>query len=145
MKTALRDFPDVYELQVGPTRGDRAIDRIFSNIVSSAAGTLPPLETDRDPETGRKKLSDHRIAYGTLVMERAPKTEYLTYSYRYYNPESENLFGQWLAGMSWGDLIASGDSNTRANIYQQEMNDALERFFPPVSYTHLTLPTTPYV
>ena len=82
MKSALRDFPDIYEVQVGPARGDRAIDRIFTNIKASTAGVLPPLETDRDPETGRAKMSDHLIAHATLEMERTPKSEDLTYSYR---------------------------------------------------------------
>ena len=44
----LEDFPDLSETDVGPTRGNRLIDRSFSNFARSVreCGTLPPLEAD---------------------------------------------------------------------------------------------------
>ena len=45
--SALVDYIDIAETDVGPTRGDRSIDRLFSNFHRSVieSGTLPPLET----------------------------------------------------------------------------------------------------
>ena len=45
---ALIDFPDLKESAVGPMRGARTIDRIFSNLTDHAVGcgTVPPLEPD---------------------------------------------------------------------------------------------------
>ena len=48
-------FCNLSEVQHGPTRGSRAIDRLFVNFSRCvlSAGTLPPLETDHVPP-GRK-------------------------------------------------------------------------------------------
>ena len=120
----LADFIDVREIEVGPTRGDRLIDRIFSNsgraVVES--GSLPPLETD-DPQA---RKSDHRIAYITAALPTRVAFKWLEYSYRYYNRESADLFGEWLGSMSWDDLMMAEDSNAKANIYQEEVVRALE-------------------
>ena len=89
MEEPLSDFPDVVENAVGPTRGDRCIDRVFSNLPGvSVTGTLPPLETDVDGTAARN--SDHKISF---VQADIPRVQ----------------------------------------------------AFRSVSYTHLTLPTTPYV
>ena len=62
VQESVSNFADVKEIEVGPTRGSRAIDRIFMNMSRSVteAGTLAPLETEEE-EGGRQ--SDHRIAY----------------------------------------------------------------------------------
>ena len=57
----------------------------------------------------------------------------LKYTYRYYNPESEAQFGAWLASMSWSGLLAADSSNSKADIYQREVTDALENFFPLIT------------
>ena len=46
LSSALQEFADLSEVHVGPTRGDRAIDRLFCNISRGilASGTVPPLE-----------------------------------------------------------------------------------------------------
>ena len=47
---ALIEFPDLREVHVGPTRGERAIDRLFCNFTRgiTASGTVPPLETEAE-------------------------------------------------------------------------------------------------
>ena len=69
---ALEDFPDLLEALVGPTRGDRSIDRIFQNVRATAAGTLPALETDHQ-EPGSIRRSDHAIAYSRTDVEKHEK------------------------------------------------------------------------
>ena len=56
--SALQDFPDLLEAPVGETRGDRSIDRVFLNMELRESGTVPPLETDADAETGLRRKSD---------------------------------------------------------------------------------------
>ena len=48
----LQDFSDISEVQVGPTRAGRSIDRIFINRVDRVRGygTVPPLDA-QDSET----------------------------------------------------------------------------------------------
>ena len=65
-----------------------------------------------------------------LYIERRPRFEMLTYSYRFYNSESVEAFGGWLAMMDWSELEKARGSNKKAQIYQSEVNDAVDRFFP---------------
>ena len=60
------NFPDMSEMEVGPTRGRKSIDRVFSNVGRSLveSGTALPLETEG--EDSRK--SDHLIAYGRFFL-----------------------------------------------------------------------------
>ena len=65
----LSEFPDLREVNVGPTRKDRCIDRIFTNFGRSITdcGTVPPLE----PEPGHQgACSDHRIAFMKAELPR---------------------------------------------------------------------------
>ena len=159
VEDALEDFPDLREVDVGPTRKDRTIDRIFTNFGRSITecGTVPPLE----PEPGHQGArSDHRVAFLKAELPRLRSFEWVTYQYQYFNGEAIDQFGKWLAGRDWADVVQAPDSNTKATIYQEAVTGAMESFFPlitvrkkstdcpwinTVSYTHLTLPTTPYV
>ena len=62
---AIAEYPDMREVLVGPTRGDRAIDRLFTNMSRSliTSGTVPPLEAEQS-------LSDHRVAYASFKIQR---------------------------------------------------------------------------
>ena len=95
-ETAVAEFPDLREVDVGPTRGDRAIDRLFTNMGRStiASGTVPPLETDNS-------VSDHRIAYATFRVRRQEAFEWITYSYRVCTEEAKKDFGRWIVQQHW--------------------------------------------
>ena len=88
----LEDFVDMKEIVVGPTRGDRAIDCFFSNLDHRVVGTVPPLETD-----DHAKKSDHKVCFFTSEVRRSQSFEWMTYSYRFYNSDSADQFGRWLA------------------------------------------------
>ena len=51
--------------------------------------------------------------------------------------------GSWLAHMPKGMMLKS--DGFASNIYDPENEFPLREFCAAVSYTHLTLPTTPYV
>ena len=121
------NFPEILEAQVGPTRGSRCLDRIFSNLDVTSAGSVPPLETDSEGESRR---SDHRIAFLEAQLERVRKFEWITYQYRLFNEESEKLFGEWVINNDWSSVTSVAGSNNKANAYQGEVTDALDRFFP---------------
>ena len=123
----LEDFPDLIEHGVGNTRSDHCIDRVFSNLDVQVAGTVPPLETDRCPESSPKK-SDHRISFIQSLVNKVHAYKMLSYTYRYYSPEAEAEFGKWLTQMEWDDLLT-----VEGNIYQREMQGALGRYFPLVT------------
>ena len=62
IQDVIAEFPDLREADVGPTRRDHQLDRIFTNFGRSVigAGTVNPLEV----EPGHSgAASDHGIAY----------------------------------------------------------------------------------
>lgn len=92
IEKALEEFRDLVEAPVGPKRGLRTIDRMFTNLESiTECATLAPLQTDGDD--GRIRESDHRIVYLTSNLPRKEKYKWLSYSYRYNNVESAKEFG----------------------------------------------------
>ena len=131
MEEHLHDFPDLIEHHVGPTRGDRSIDRIFSNLRVAVSGTVPPLETDLID--GVSKKSDHKVAFVQSELDRVQEYEMLNYRYRFYNAESELQYGKWLGEQDWSDLMSAEGSEEKTNVYQDMVVGALERFFPLVT------------
>ena len=129
---ALQDFPDLKEVQVGPTRNGRCIDRIFANFGRSITdcGTVPPLE----PEPGHHGTrSDHRVAFLKAELPRLRSFEWVTYQYRYFNSDAVDQFGRWLAGRDWADVVQSEGSNAKANLYQEAVTGAMEEVFPLIT------------
>ena len=122
----LQDFADVGEVDVGNTRGDRCIDRIFTNLRRSVleAGTLAPLETevgeDEDREAARK--SDHRIAYCKLNVPKLQSFVWESYSYRYFSKEAEEAFKSWIVNHRWDEVVSESTSNGMAEAYQRTVN-----------------------
>ena len=128
----LQEFRDVKETANGPTRGSRTIDQTFTNMPTILnSGTLAPLQTD-DPEDQLRE-SDHRIFHMTARVERREKYKWLSYSYRYNNPESSKKFGEWLIAKDWAELVQLPTSDAKAELYQKEMNWAMENFFPLIT------------
>ena len=127
---AAAEFPDLKEADVGPTRKDRCLDRIFTNFgrAEIESGTVPPLEVEPGSQG---TASDHRIAFVRAALPRLRSFEWVTHQYRYYNEESEKLFGEWLAAFDWAELVQlPGGSNQKAEYYQEVMTNALEHYFP---------------
>ena len=123
----MANFPDLGEAPVGPTRGGRSLDRTFVSFHDNITecGTVPPLETD-DSE----KKSDHLIAYVEAELKRSAAFKWVSYSYRFYNKESEEQFGKWVVMQDWECVTLAEGSNAKAVAYQAEITDAIERFFP---------------
>ena len=74
----LEDFLDLWDLNAGPTRGDRRIDLIFSNLPEerTVAGILPPLETEGEEAV----QSDHRVLHIKTDFDRSLKKKVEKYS-----------------------------------------------------------------
>ena len=124
---ALLDFPDLREVDVVNTRGNRSIDRIFTNVSRSvnSAGTLEPLETDDG-----SRHSDHRVAYCRAELARLRTFVWQTYSYRHFNEESVKKFKEWVVFHEWKSVHEAEGSNAKTKAYQDTICWALETFFP---------------
>ena len=121
------DFPDLREVDVGPTRGDRSIDKIFTNVSRSveSAGTLEPLETDDG-----SRQSDHRVAYCRAELARLRTFVWQTYSYRHFNEDSVEKFKEWVVFHDWKSVHEAKGSNAKTKAYQDTLGWALKTFFP---------------
>ena len=129
VEEALEEFPDIREANVGFTREEKCIDRMFTNFgrAQRSSGTVPPL----DVEQGQPGCpSDHRVAYVRAALPRIRSFEWMSYSYRYFNEDSSKMFGDWLAGFDWAEQVALTGSNNKANYYQKVVTEAMEKFFP---------------
>ena len=63
-------------------------------------------------------------------LKRQEKYKWLNYSYRYYNPDSERKFGEWIVQKDWLTLLQTPTSSAKAEMFQNEMTWAMESFFP---------------
>ena len=104
----LEEHPDLKEVEHGPTRGERAIDRSLVNFYRSIeeSGTLPPLET----EDGRE--SDHKIAWARATFEKTP-SKIISYSYRAYTERGATSFLQALSAQDWSEVYNAGSTSNK--------------------------------
>ena len=124
-EASVSEFPDIREVLVGPTRADRAIDCLFTNMGLSvlASGTVPPLETDHS-------VSDHRIAYATFRVQRHESFEWVTYSYRVCFEEVRGDFSCWIVQQHWEEILQAVGSDGKADAFQDIIDAAMNTFFP---------------
>ena len=122
----LANFADIREVEVGKTRGNRAIDRIFTNMSRSVvhSGTVAPLETEEiDGETRR---SDHKIAFCNMSLTRREAFKWQTYTYRHFNDKSVEAFRDWVVMHDWQEVLAAQGSDAKAEAYQSTVVGAVE-------------------
>ena len=128
---ALEEFSDLHETSAGPTRGTRTIDRTFSSLENvTEKAVLPPLHTDG---AAAVRYSDHGLFYLTALIDRKKKYRWPKYSYRYNNPVSRKKFGEWLVMKDWTAVLQATTSDTKADLFQNELQWAVESFFPLVT------------
>lgn len=132
LETALEEFRDLVECSAGPTRGNRVIDRTFTNLENiTEKAVLQPLQTDED--NGPIRHSDHGLFYLTSRLDRRAKYKWLKYSYRYNNEESRKKFGAWITFKDWRNVLEADGSDNKAEIFQKELLWAVEEFFPLIT------------
>ena len=117
----IQEHPDLTEVQHGPTRGDRAIDRSLVNFgrAISESGSLPPLET----ETGE---SDHRIAWARATFSKTAD-KLIKYTYREFTDSGAEAFLQDLNTQSWERVYKAQETNSKTEIFQEIIDTLLEK------------------
>ena len=125
----LEMFIDIREAEVGCTRGQRSIDRLFLNNwrAVTETGTLDPLETEEEGQA--KKMSDHTVAYVWIDLPRQESFKWESYSYRYYNYESVEKLKAWIVHHHWNEVLEVETSDAKAEAYQKTINKAIAEFF----------------
>lgn len=87
VKPVLADHADLSEVQHGPTRGNRNIDKFLTNSPQSISesDTLPPLDD------GQGRDRDHLVAFFKASFP-IPDKNTVRYRYRHYTDEGAELF-----------------------------------------------------
>ena len=118
------DHPDVREVEHGPTRGDRSIDRSFTNFHRSIeeSGTLEPLETEDD------RQSDHRVAWFRAVFPKI-KSDVVKYTYRAYTEEGAANFVRQISEQNWDLVYAQTNSSDKAIALQSVLDSLMDKNF----------------
>ena len=126
VEEALEEFLDIPETHQHNTRGNKCIDRIFSNFGEFVVNTQvhPPLESDDS-----LKKSDHLVVLMEAVLPRVEAFEVLRYSYRYYTEEAAEKFTRWAIMNDWASVFAATGSNAKAVDYQGEIEGAIDSCF----------------
>ena len=132
LEGALEDFPELTETHHLNTRGNRSIDRVFSNFNDFVREVTvrPPLESD----DGDKK-SDHLVVLANSSLPRREKYEVLSYSYHYYTEESAEEFMKWVVLHDWKEVLSETGSNNKANAYQSTITSAVNAHFQLITTT----------
>ena len=121
----LEDHPDMMEMQHGPTRHDRKIDRTFTNFNRSITEscTLDPLETEEG------QTSDHRMTFGKAIFPAITK-ETVTYTYRHYSERAARQFISAMSEQDWSGVLEAGNSESKVEAFQAIVDANMEKFFP---------------
>ena len=126
----IEDHPDLLEVDHGPTRGDRSIDRTFVNFGRALIeyGTLPPLETEEG------MVSDHMMAWGKAIFKtESPET--VTYKHRPYTATGAEQFVTEIAGQDWSVVYNGRTPDDKAAAYQEVVEGLMDRCFPVKTVT----------
>ena len=124
VEEAVEDHLEMHEVPHGNTRGNRAIDRTFTNFTRAITecGTLPPLET----EVGQ--ASDHKVAYRVATFLR-PKPPTITYSYRHYTEQGAKLFADKLSEQSWTGVFSAVGTSMKVEVFQNILDSIMALCF----------------
>ena len=130
MAAVLDNFPDISEVPVGNTRGNRSIDKVFCNMGRSVkeAGTVLPLEAE--DEEGNLRRSDHRVVFCRFDLKRQKNYSWEVFTYRRCNDELVKKFKEWLVFHDWAEVKNNHTSDEKAEAYQRTVVDAMNEFFP---------------
>ena len=125
VRRVLDEHPDLAEVDHGPTRGDRKIDKFLVNFSRSITDSdvLPPL----DDGYGRK--SDHSIAFFKTKIRILPDKQ-VSYRYRHYTDEGARKFQEWISTHDFADVYSEADVNRQLSNFLDSLGSRMDEFFP---------------
>ena len=121
----LDEHPDLAEVDHGPTRNDRKIDRMIVNFQRSIteSDTLPPL----DDGTGRQ--SDHKMAFFRAKLTTIPEKT-VSYKYRHFTEDGASRFQSWVSQHDFAEVYSAGDVNAQLKNFLGTLEGKMNEYFP---------------
>ena len=125
VEAVLDDHADMSEVEHGPTRGDRKIDRFLVNFARSISesDTLPPLDD------GSGRLSDHMMAYFKASFP-VQKPTFTTYKYSHFTAEGAANFQRWISTHDFRDVYSRSEVNSQLRAFLSTLESKMNDFFP---------------
>ena len=123
----LEDFVDVWETSGGPTRGNRTIDRVFSNLPeppTTVTSIIPPLHSDDNT------LSDHNIVHVETSVQAKETSDWIIHKFRKGGKEAEGKFVEYINALSWDEVTKATGVEAKTACFQKEIDHAMDKFFP---------------
>ena len=119
------DHPDLSEVEHGPTRGDRKIDRSLVNFNRSivSSDVLPPLDD------GLGRVSDHSIPYFRAKFKVLPDKK-VSYRYRHFTDEGARKFQDWISGHNFIGVYSAEGVNGKLEAFLAALENKMDAFFP---------------
>ena len=132
VESYLEDFPHVEEIETGPTRNGRRIDRVFCNWKEDvdAHRVLHPLEADLPGDDGRIPKSDHSIQLVEASLARKDPIKWEKFTYRPYNDKAADKFAESMKNQGWETVLTASGSNAKARALQLILDDLMDHHFP---------------
>ena len=125
---AIDDFPDLKCIHTGPTRGDRTLDLVFTNLEGNnpsdtelISSVEKPLETD----DGSKK-SDHSVIYVRCLLSHVDRFTVNSFQTRPQTAEGHRRFENWIRSQSW-DNVTREEGSSKAAALMESLDNALVR------------------
>ena len=127
---ALAEFSDMTEVLTPPTRGDRHIDKIFTNWAEdiSDSGCLPPLSTIVAEGLGTN--SDHNVQYLTARLPRKEPVKWEVFTHRPFSDKGCEMFKEEIRSMDWSEVLNERGSNAMATKLNLALTDLMDKHFP---------------
>ena len=121
----LEDHPDMKEVEHGPTRGHRKIDRSFTNFSRSVREsiTLPPLDTEEG------SVSDHKMVYTSATFQAEPKTV-VSYTYRPFTEGGAANFVSQCRNQDWSAVLSAKHVDEKEEAFHSIVGGLMDANFP---------------
>ena len=121
----LQEHPDLFEVDHGPTRNDRKIDRTLVNFPRSVteSDTLPPLDD------GQGWVSDHLVSYFKAAIKKS-RQPLVRYKYRHYTDEGAAKFQAWISSKDFSSVLEKQDPNEQLSDFLGSLEGAMNVCFP---------------
>ena len=125
VKRVLDEHPDLVEVEHGPTRGDKKIDKFLVNFSRSISESdvLPPLDD------GMGRISDHSIAFFKARF-RVEIDKKVTYRYRHFTDDGAQKFQSWIALHDFREVYSEVDVNLQLEAFLSTLRRKMDEYFP---------------
>ena len=125
VRRILDEHPDLVEVEHGPTRAERKIDKFLVNFGRSIveSDVLPPL----DDGFGRR--SDHCVAFFKAKFE-VEIDKKVSYRYRHFTDDGARQFQSWIATHDFNEVYSQTDVNLQLGAFLASLEKKMDAFFP---------------